>query len=136
MGPDARPAAVPLVRACAEQSEEVSEWVVAALEEIGPPRASDVADLARLVGDPNADVAYWAVTLLGRSQSDAAPAVGALAAAVSDAPEMSVRQRAAWALGQIGPPAAGAIDALRRAESHEDARLARLARQALERIQP
>ena len=136
LGPDARPAAVPLVRACGDQSEEVSEWVVAALEEMGPPRASDVGDLALLVGDPSADVAYWAVTLLGRLEAEAAPAVGALAAAVSDAPEVSIRQRAAWALGKIGPPALAAIDALRRAESDEDPRLARLARQAIERIQP
>ena len=110
--------------------------MVAALEEMGPPQASDVGELAALVGDPGADVAYWAVTLLGRLEAEAAPAVAALGAAVSDAQEMSVRQRAAWALGKIGPPAVPAIDALRRAESDEDPRLARLARQAIERIQP
>jgi hypothetical protein len=136
LGPDAQPAAVPLVRACGDQSEDVSEWAVAALEEMGPPRASDVGELASLVGDPSADVAYWAVTLLGRLEGEAAPAVGTLAAAVSDAREMSVRQRAAWALGKIGPAAREAADALRRAESGDDPRLARLARQAVERIRP
>ena len=37
LGPEAAPAAVALVRACGDESEEVREYVVAALEEMGPP---------------------------------------------------------------------------------------------------
>ena len=124
LGPDARPAAVLLARASADGSEEVREWVTAALEELGPPPASDAHALAALVDNENADVAYWAATLLGRLGAEAAPAVPALASALSASVAMSVRQRAAWALGKIGPPARDALDALRQAAASDNPRLA------------
>ncbi len=136
LGPDAQAAAVPLVRACGDPSESVSEWAVAALEELGQPRSADVEALASLASDGNPDVAYWAVTLLGRLQQEAAPAVDALVAVLCEAAETSVRQRAAWALGKIGPPAATALEALRQAATAEDPRLARLAQRAIEQIRP
>ena len=37
---------------------------------------------------------------------------------------LSVRQRAAWALGKIGPPACDALDALRQAAASSNPRLA------------
>jgi HEAT repeat protein len=134
LGSDARAAAVPLVRACADESEDVREWVTAALEELGPPSANDVSALATLLGNENADVGYWAATLLGRLGPEAVSAVPALASAVSDSVEMSVRQRAAWALGKIGPPACDALDALRQATVSSNSRLARLAQRAVARL--
>ena len=67
LGSDAREAALPLVRACAAEAEEIRQWAAAALEELGPPSASDLDALALLLADENADVGYWAATLLGRS---------------------------------------------------------------------
>lgn len=134
LGSDAQPAAVALVEACATDDEETLEWVTSALEDLGPPPASDVAPLAALVGDPSLDVAYWAATLLGRLHEEAEPAVSALAGALEAHPEMAVRQRAAWALGMIGPKAAGARAALEKAAGSEDRRLASLAREALEKL--
>lgn len=134
LGAGARGAAVPLVRACGDGSEQVREWAVAALEELGPPSPADADALSSLLGDKNADVGYWAATLLGRLAGEAAPAVAALAAALSSSPAMAVRQRAAWALGKIGPPAAAALGALNRSAGDENARLARLARRAIEQI--
>lgn len=131
-------AAVALVRACGDSDPEVREWAVAALEDLGPPPADAVAALVPLVQDREPLVAYWAATLVGRMEGelgqDAAAAVTALAACVDVAADLSVRQRAAWALGQTGPAAATAVPALGRAAAQGDERLARLAREALESI--
>jgi HEAT repeat protein len=134
LGPQAAPAAVALVRACGDESEEVREYAVAALEEMGPPRIEDTDLLAALLSDSAADVGYWAATLLGRLEANAATAVPTLTAAVTSSEDSSVRQRAAWALGQIGPPAAPALDVLKKAAGGGDARLARLAQRAVEQI--
>jgi HEAT repeat protein len=134
LGPEARPVAVALVRACGDESEEVLEYAVAALEEMGPPVVQDTDALAALLSDSAADVAYWAATLLGRLEANAAPAVPALAAVLDGQADLSVRQRAAWALGQIGPPAASALDSLKQVGDSGDPRLARLAQRAAEQI--
>lgn len=134
LGPDACPAAVALVCACGDEAEEVREWAVGALEELGPPAASDADALASLLGHRSPNVAYWAATLLGRLGTKASAAVPALGAAVSEASEKSVRERAAWALGRIGPPATEGIGPLRKAAAGDDPRLARLARRAIEQI--
>lgn len=130
----ARAAAVPLVEACASDNEQVRDWVVAALEGLGPPGIDDVDRLAALAKHASLDAAYWAVTLLGRLKDAAAAAVPALAEALDDYPDMPVRQRAAWALGQIGPAASAAREALQRAADGDDRRLARLASEALARL--
>jgi HEAT repeat protein len=132
-GTDAAPAAVALVEAC-ERDDEARESVVAALEELGPPAASDVAKLAALVSRPSLDVAYWAATLLGRLEGEASPAVPALSEALGGHGELAVRQRAAWALGKIGPAAATARDALTKAAASSDPRLASLARAAVSSV--
>ncbi len=134
LGADAQPAAVALVESCATEDDETREWVAAALEDLGPPPANDVARLAVLVANRSLDVAYWAATLLGRLRHEAEPAGPALATALEEHPEMAVRQRAAWALGRIGQPAADARSALDKAASSTDPRLASLARDALDKL--
>jgi HEAT repeat protein len=134
LGRAAQQAAVPLAQAMADAEEEVREWVAAALEELGPPPATDVERLIALLAAPCADVAYWAATLLGRLAADAAPATSALAHVLSHGREPAVRERAAWALGAIGPSARPACDALRQAAQEAHPRLARLARNALASI--
>jgi HEAT repeat protein len=130
----AQAAAVALVRVTGDDDEEVREAAVGALEDLGPPLVEQLGELAALVADPNADVAYWAVTLLGRLGTEAAAAVPALTAALEPPTAMAVRQRAAWALGNIGAAAAAARPALERAAREPDPRLARLASEALARI--
>lgn len=124
-------AAVDLVRACGDADERVREWATAALEELGPPSPDATKSLTDLAGAGDPLVAYWAVTLLGRSGAGAASAVTVLAGVVDAAADMAVRQRAAWALGKIGPAAGTARDALTRAAGNSDPRLARLAAEAL-----
>ncbi len=134
----AEAAAVPLVRAMNDAESTVRDWAYAALESLGPPAAGDGPALAQLLSDPCLDVAYWAATLLGRlgaeDGSACAASVKSLVAALESYPESAVRERAAWALGQIGPPAAEAAAALQIAAAGSIPRLSRLAKEALEKI--
>lgn len=134
LGPDAQPAAVALVLACGDEAEEVRQWATAALEQLGPPSSSDVAHLVTLIDARSPDVGYWAVTLLGRLKAEAAPAVDALVQAVGGQGDIAVRQRAAWALGEIGSAAAVAVPTLQKASGDPDPRLARLAAEAIKKI--
>jgi HEAT repeat protein len=127
-------AALPLVTACGDEDEQVREWAVAALEDLGPPPAGSLAALSGLVSAANPLVAYWATTLLGRSGQDAASATTALATAVQSAADSAVRERAAWALGRIGPAAVAARGSLEQAAASGEQRLARLAAEALAAI--
>jgi HEAT repeat protein len=132
-GEEACGAAVALVQACADE-ESVREYAVAALEDLGRPPQGVVDQLRGLIGDPNELVAYWAVTLLGRLGATAGAVAPALASIVADAPHVVVRQRAAWALGQIGSREAVVVAALERARDDADPRLSRLAAQALAQL--
>jgi HEAT repeat protein len=134
MAEAAAPAAAELVRACGDANEQVREQAVAALEDLGPPPAEAIGRLIELVGHGDPLVAYWATTLLGRAGEDAARAVPALAGCLASPADLSVKQRAAWALGKIGAPAASAREALDRAAGDADPRLARLATEALAAI--
>lgn len=134
LGRDAQAAAVALVRTLGIPDEGVVEACTAALEELGPPTADQVAPLTELASDCSSDVAYWAVTLLGRARQDAAAAVAELCHVLESDAALPVRERAAWALGEIGPAAKAAVAALRNAAASGEARLARLAHKALDSI--
>ena len=134
LGEEAQPAAVALVRASDDRGDEVRDWATAALEELGPPSTSDLDVLTQLVTHQGVNSTFWAITLLGRLGREAGPAVPTLADAVSQHPLPFVCQRAAWALGQIAQHDIAAIDALTEAAASADARLARLANQALGNI--
>jgi HEAT repeat protein len=133
-GRDAQGAIVSLVRTVGIPDEEVLEACAAALEEAGPPSADQMVPLMSLTSDCSGDVSYWAVTMLGRARADAAPAVPALVAVLESDADLPVRERAAWALGEIGPAAKNAVTALTAAANCDDARLSRLAKKALDSI--
>lgn len=134
LGPGASPAAVGLVLTTADPSEEIAQWATSALEALGTPSPADADRLAALLAHQSPDVGYWAATLLGRLETDAAPVAGLLAEALGPQFAASVRQRAAWALGKIGPSAAIAASALSVAAASENRRLTRLAQRALDQI--
>lgn len=134
LGDGAQPAAVALLDACGDVDAGVREWVAAALEGLGLPRPEDCNAFVKRLGTENPAVAYWAATLLGRLQSDAKAAVGPLSLSLTSHTSLEVRQRVAWALGKIGPEASAAAPALKEAARSSDARLARLAKQALTEI--
>jgi HEAT repeat protein len=135
MGKDAQPAAAALVSALRNADASTREWCVAALEELGPPPITQIADLVNMTREDSLDAAYWAVTLLGRAGNDAAPTVPTLVEVLQSSPESAVRERAAWALGKIGTAAVTAVPALREAAAGSNPRLARLAQQALDQIE-
>lgn len=133
-GEEASPAAVAILQALEVEDDGLRDWLVAALEGLGAPAARDASELAALVNKPSLNAAYWAATLLGRLESQAAPAVPQLAEALDRHTESTVRERAAWALGKIGPAAAGARNSLEAAAKSDNARLARLADESLSQI--
>jgi hypothetical protein len=133
-GEAAREAAVPLVQACGDGDGEVRQWAGAALEELGVPPVEVIAELQELAAMSDPLVAYWAITLLGRSGQAAAAATAVLAERLGPAAPLEVAQRAAWALGKIGPAALVASGALQVAATSADPRLARLASEALAAI--
>lgn len=130
-GESASPAATALVAACGDDDDGVREWAAAALEELGPPPAEQIAELIPLAAASHPLVAYWAVTLLGRGGEAASSAVSTLEACLAPGKAIEVRQRACWALGKIGPAAAAARAALAVAAADSDPRLSRLAGEAL-----
>lgn len=101
IGEEAKPATCALVEACAD--DDLRDLCVGALEELGPPPADALPQLAELLKSPSLDVAYWAATLLGRARADAAPYEADLDRITKDesAPK-AVSDRAAWAIRKIG----------------------------------
>jgi HEAT repeat protein len=134
LGAAGQGAVVALVRTVGIPDEEVLEACTAALEEIGPPAADQIQPLAGLAHDCSSDVAYWSVTLLGRARDSAAIAVADLIRVVQSDADLPVRERAVWALGEIGPAAKIAAVALTAAAASNEVRLSRLAKKALESI--
>jgi HEAT repeat protein len=130
LGEEAASAAVPLVESCGDE-QSVAQWAVAALESLGPPPEDSIAALENLAKSKHPLVAYWAITLLGRCREAAQSSQQTLASILNKSNEISVRQRAAWALGQIQADSKDAIEALGKAATITDARLARVASQSL-----
>lgn len=134
LGAEANEAAAALVRAAGDEDDAVRDQAQAALEDLGPPPREALGSLVELLGSPTADVAYWAATLLGRLGPEAREAAEPLAAALAEHAGLNVRQRAAWALGQIRGGGPRVQSALTAAAAGSDKRLARLASDALEAI--
>ena len=135
LGEGASAAAMPLISSLADSDERINEHAIAALEGMGRPSVKLVDQLAFELSSANNDCAYWAATLLGRLGSDAASAVPQLCNVVGGKScELAVRQRAAWALGKMGPVAREALDALHAATQCGDPRLARLSQSAIKAI--
>lgn len=132
---EAKPAMVALIGACSSQDEDVMNWCTAALESVGPPELHQIEDLTLLANSANADVAYWAVTMLGRAHDQAAPAVSVLIERLTDSSAPQVQRRAAWALGKLGRSANAAILALRTLAESSDSALAHQAQESLDQVQ-
>jgi len=110
------------------------QWAVAALEQLGPPPVEKVDQLISRVDGREELADYWAVTLLGRLGPEAASAAQCLGKTLENSDAPGVRQRAAWALRELGPSAKPAKAALKRAAKSTEPRLARLARETLEQL--
>ncbi len=122
-------AAVELVEACAD--EGARDWAVEALENMGSPSVECQGALIRLLDNSEPLVSYWAATLLGRMGAAALSSQEALAKTLAGSTDLATRQRAAWALGQIGCRSESAKRALQAAAEEEEPRLSRIAAEAL-----
>ena len=136
LGEQAREAALALIISAADSDERVREAAHGALEEISDPPAVLSSELATALGHENPASAYWAATLRGRMGPEAGGQVTALASVVSDlSAPAEVRQRAAWALGRIGPAARDALPVLKQLQTESDTRLVRLIDDAIESME-
>ena len=131
---DAQPAIVALVQACGTKSEEVRNWCVAALEDVGAPTTGQLDDLTSLASSANQDVTFWAVTLLGRAGEQAAGALPILVERLQNTASPNVQKRAAWALRKLGRNAETTLNALRKAAA-SGGPVAAQAQRAIERLE-
>lgn len=125
-----------VVRLAGSSNDEVRRWAAESLESSIVPVVGEVDELAELLYDGrDGEVCYWAATMLGRLGSDvgsrARTAVNALENCLSDSLFLPARERAAWALSQIGPPAASAATTLRRTAEDAPPRLKKMVVKAL-----
>lgn len=132
LGGAASDAATALAQSAADADEDVRTWAAEALENLGPPDAGQTPELLQLL-QADSDAAYWAATLLGRLESAGADVLHALAQALAPPRPLNVRERAAWALGQLPERTPEVVQALQVAARSAEARLARLAQAALDR---
>ncbi|MEQ8211356.1 MAG: HEAT repeat domain-containing protein [Lacipirellulaceae bacterium] len=134
LGDGAQPAIPALVQFCGDDEESVRNWCVAALEEAGPPATSHLSDLANMAQAADSDVAFWAITMLGRAGSEAKDAIPVLLERLQDRHAPTVQERAAWALGRIGQGSEPVIFALEKVASHSGGPLAAQVQRALKRL--
>ena len=135
LGSDARGAAVSLARCVGDDDEEFREWVVAALEELGPGGGGGWVGVVEVWEKAPRGVADGGAGVIGRVGERAVAGVSALGAGLEEGRAVIVRERAVWALGRIGRLAGEtAITALNKAADVSQPRISRLARRALDRI--
>lgn len=101
MEQDGRWAASKLVEFCGSEDQELRDWSVAALEQLGPPPESELQRLTELAASPQELVAYWAWTLVGRLGADAQPALAILSKLATATKSDVVQRRADWAVNKI-----------------------------------
>lgn len=126
---------VAVVAFCGSSDDEVRMWSAEALEVAIRPQVSEVPELIELIEQADdGEIYYWAATMLGRLGPEAATAVAALEQLLCDSMYLPARERATWALAEIGPAAAAAIPSLQSVAENAPPRLKRLAHQALAAI--
>ncbi|MAI71931.1 MAG: hypothetical protein CMM01_13590 [Rhodopirellula sp.] len=130
-GTDAAYAASQLTAACSD-TESVSDWAIAALEQLGPPPSSAIDLLASLAQSEKTLTAYWAVTLLGRAGPDAAFHQQVLVTLLLNSKDLAVQEKAAWSLGRMHADSSEATRALQQAAQSPETRLSRVAAKALQ----
>ena len=119
----------------ADKDEATRHWACEALEATIVPMPNEVGGLIQLLRDKSdGEIEYWAATMLGRLGTAACGATGVLASCLLDSPYLAARERAAWALSEIGPAARSAMNALRQIGPDDPPRLQRLAATAIQSV--
>lgn len=130
----ARAATIPLCRLVSDPDQQIAEWATAALEEMGPPASEELDALVGMFTSDEA-TAYWAVTLVGRLKPSDDATVKLLVEQIeaSDTPN-EVRNRAIWAIDQMGGTGPDVVKAFEKAAQSQNPRTARLATKALAKL--
>lgn len=116
-----------------DPDEPTRHWAGTALGQVVWPDPSELDDLIALLRQTSdGEVEYWTATMLGRLGVVAARAAGLLASVLLDSACLAARERAAWALAEIGPAARSSLNALRQIGEDDPPRLQRLAQLAME----
>lgn len=119
----------------ADADEETRGWACEALESVIVPAPDEVSGLIELLRDKSdGEIEYWSATMLGRLGAIAGAATPVLANCMLDSRCLAARERAAWALSEIGPPARSAMNALRQIGPEDPPRLQRLAATAIQSV--
>jgi HEAT repeat protein len=127
------PAAVPgLTLALRDPNPEVRSLACSTLSQIGRPAASAAPELAALLSDPDPQLVALAAHALTTVGPEAVPH---LVAALNH-PLPMVREKAAFALGQLGYSARSALPALEQSLEDENPGVRKYARAALRAIAP
>jgi HEAT repeat protein len=133
-GSEAAYAASELTAACGD-TEQVRLWAVAALEQLGSPPVSTIDSLIGLAQSEQPLIAYWAVTLLGRTGPKAKVHQQAIAELLERSNDLAVREKAAWSLGRMRADSSQTTRALKQAARSPEPRLSRVASKALQQMQ-
>jgi len=119
----------------ADGNEEIRGWACEALESAIMPMPNEVNDLIQVLRETrDGEIEYWTATMLGRLGVVASGATAVLASCLLDSPCLAARERAAWALSEIGPAARSAMNALRQIGPEDPPRLQRLASSAIQSL--
>jgi hypothetical protein len=124
-----------VIRLVADTDEEVRDWACESLESRIVPMPNEVSELIELLRETNdGEIEYWTATMLGRLGMVASSATGVLATCLLDSRCLAARERAAWALSEIGPAARAALNSLLQIGPDDPPRLQRLAASAIQSV--
>lgn len=116
-----------------DPDEQTRHWACEALDRMVSPDPNELDELIHIMRQTtDGEVEYWTATMLGRLGVVAVRATGVLASVLLDSSCLAARERAAWALSQIGPAARCALNALRQIGEDDPPRLRRMAAAAME----
>lgn len=124
-----------VTRLAGSRDDSVRAAAAQALEHALQPSLVELPALIVSLSDhSDGEISYWAATLLGRLGKKAVDAVPALCDCLTSSSFLAARERAVWALQEIGPGASESIPVLRAASESAPARLQQLCRDAISAI--
>ncbi len=131
----ARPQLKAIFASLESGQEESVNWATEALENMGPPLATDMNWLGSITSSPSMDTVYWAITLLGRSDESLDSVQDAVAnAIVNSRSTVAIRRRAMSALAKVRVKSEATELAIQSALKSDDSQLVSAAREILQPV--
>jgi hypothetical protein len=124
-----------VIRLAGCRTDSLRSAAAKSLEGSVQPSVAEVpALMASLRDQSDSEICYWAATLLGRLGPQAVDATQSLCDCLQDSSFLPAKERAAWALMQIGPTASDAIPVLQSVGQSAPVRLHLLCHRAMKAI--